>query len=86
MMMPREASRLAGDFGTSVPNVSRHLLFSFGGQELGASGRPPALAARRGASGCVTPLRSLRCPASQGRQPDRGPEAARVEGTVIWLP
>jgi len=41
-MMPREASRLAGDFGTSVPNVSRHLLFTFGGQELGASGRPPA--------------------------------------------
>jgi hypothetical protein len=41
MMMSREASRLAGDFGTSVPNVSRHLLFTFGGQALGASGRPP---------------------------------------------
>jgi hypothetical protein len=50
MMMSREASRLAGDFGTTVPNVSRHLLFTFGGQ------------------------------------PDRWPEAAGVEGTVIWLP
>jgi hypothetical protein len=85
MMMSREASRLAGDFGTSVPNVSRHLLVTFGGQALGASGRPPALA-RSGPSGCETPLRSLRCPASQGRQRDRRPEAAGVEGTVIWLP
>ena len=86
MMMPREASQLAGDFGTSVPNVSRHLLFTFGGQELGTSGRPPALAARSGASGCVTPLRSHRCPASQGGQPVRRTEAADAEGTAIWLP
>jgi hypothetical protein len=86
MMMSREASRLAGDFGALVPKVNRHRLFTFDGQALGAGGGPPALAARGGASGCVTPLRSLRCPARQGRQPDRRTEAADVEGTTIWLP
>ena len=86
MMMSREASRLAGDFGTLVPDVDRHRLFAFGGQPLGAGGRPPALAARSSPSGCVTPLRSLRCPASQGGRPDRRTEAAYAEGTAIWLP
>ena len=85
-MMSREASRLAGDFGTLVPNANRHRPFSFDGQAMGAGGGPPALAARSGASGCVTPLRSHRCPASQGRQPDRRTEAADVEGATIWLP
>lgn len=85
-MMSREASRLAGDFGTLAPNGNRHRPFRFDGQALGAGGGPPALAARSSASGCVTPLRPLRCPASQGRQPDRRAEAADVEGTAIWLP
>jgi hypothetical protein len=84
MMMSREASRLVGDFGTVAPNVNRHRPFRFDGQALGAGGGPPA--ARSGASGCVTPLRSRRGPASQGRQPDRRAEAADVEGTAIWLP
>lgn len=86
MMMSREASRLVGDLGTLVPNVNRHRPFRFDEQALGAGGGPPALAARRGASGCVTPLRSRRCPASRGRQPDHRTEAADVEGTAIWLP
>jgi hypothetical protein len=86
MMMSRAASRLAGDFAILVPNANRHRPFSFDGQALGAGAEPPALAARSGASDCVTPLRSHRCPASQGRQPDRRPEAAGVEGTAIWLP
>jgi hypothetical protein len=86
MMMSREASRLADDFGTLVPDADRHRLFAFGGQPLGAGGRPPALAARSGPSGCMTSLRSLRCPASQGRHPDRRTEAAYAEGTAIWLP
>jgi hypothetical protein len=86
MMMSREASRLASDVGTSVPNANHHRLFSFDGQALGAGGGPPALAARSGASGCVTPLRSRRCPASRGRQPDRRTQAADVEGSAIWLP
>lgn len=85
-MMSREASRLVGDFGTLAPNVNRHRPFRFDGQALGAGGGPPALAAHSGASGCVTPLRSHRGPASQGRQPDRRAEAADVEGTAIWLP
>jgi hypothetical protein len=86
MMMSREASRLGDDFGTLMPNANRHRPFTFDGQALGAGAGPPALAARSGASGCVTPLRSHRCPASQGRQYDRRTEAAGVEGTVIWLP
>jgi hypothetical protein len=86
MMMFREASRLAGDFDTFVPNANRYRPFRFDGQTLRAGAGPPALAARSGAPGCVTPLRSHRCPASQGRQPDRRPEAAGVEGTAIWLP
>ena len=86
MMMSREASRLAGDFGTLVPNVNRHRLFRFAGQAMEAGGGPPALAARSGASGCVTLLRSHCCPASQGRQPGCRTEAADVEGTAIWLP
>jgi hypothetical protein len=85
-MMSREGSRLVGDFGTLVPNANRHRPFRFDGQALGAGARPPALAARGGASGCVTPLRSHRCPASQGRQHGRRTEAAGVEGTAIWLP
>ncbi len=32
MMMSREASRLAGDFATLVPNANRHRPFSFDGQ------------------------------------------------------
>ena len=80
MMMSREASRLAGDFGTLVPNASRHR------PALGAGAGPPALAARGGASGCVTLLRSHRCPASQGRPHDRRTEAASAEGTATWLP
>ena len=86
MMMSREAIRLAGDFDTLVPNANRHRPFRFDGQALGAGAGPPALAARSGASGCVTPLRSHRCPASRGRQPDRRPEAAGAQGTAIWLP
>ena len=86
MMMSREASQLAGDFGTVVPNTNRHRPFRFDGRALGAGAGPPALAARSGASGCVTPLRSHRCPASQGRQYDRRTEAASVEGAATWLP
>ena len=86
MMMSREASRLAGDFGTLVPNASRHRPFTFDGQALGAGAGPAALAARSGASGCVTPSRSHRCPASHGRQHDRRTEAAGAEGTATWLP
>ena len=86
MMMSREASRLADDFGTLAPNANRRRPFRFDGQALGAGEGPPALAARGGASGCVTSLRSHRCPASQGRQHDRRTEAASVEGTAIWLP
>jgi hypothetical protein len=86
MMMSWEASRLAGDFGTLVPNANRRRPFRFDGQALGAGAGPPALAARSGASGYVTPLRSHRCPASKGRQHDRRTEAASVEGTATWLP
>jgi hypothetical protein len=86
MMMSREAGRLAGGFGTLVPNVNRHRLFRFDGQAMGAGGGPPALAARSGASGCVMLLRSHRCPAGQGRQPGRRTEKADVEGNPIWLP
>ncbi len=32
MMMSREASRLAGDFGALVANANRHRLFTFDGQ------------------------------------------------------
>ena len=86
MMMSREASQLAGDFGTLVPNFNPHRLFTFDGQALEAGGRPAALAARSGPSGRLTPLRSPRCPAGHGRQPDRRTEAAHAEGTAIWLP
>ena len=48
MMMSREASRLADDFGTLVPNANRHRPFTFDGQALGAGAGPPALAARSG--------------------------------------
>jgi hypothetical protein len=86
MMMSREASQLASDFGTLAPNVNRHRLFTFDGQALEAGGRPPALAARSGPSGYLTPLRSPRRRAGHGRQPDRRAEAAHAEGTAIWLP
>ena len=86
MMMSREAIRLASDFDTLVRNANRHRPFRFDGQAPGAGAGPPALAARSGASGCLTPLRSLRCPASQRRQPDRRTEAAHAEGTATWLP
>jgi hypothetical protein len=32
MMMSREASRLAGDFGALVANANRYQLFTFDGQ------------------------------------------------------
>jgi hypothetical protein len=86
MMMTREARRLAGDFGALVPDVNRHRLFTFDGRALGADGRPPALVARSGPPGRVMPLRSLRCPASQGRQPARRTGAPDVGETTIWLP
>jgi len=86
MMMSREADRLAGDFGTLAPDGNRNWLFTFGVQPLETGGGPPALAARSGPSGCVTPLRSPRCHASQGRQPERRTKAPDVEGTAIWLP
>ena len=86
MMMSREASRLADDFGTVVPTANRHRPFRFDEQALGAGAGPAALAARGGGSGYVTPLRSHRCPASQGRQHARRTEAAGVEGTATWLP
>jgi hypothetical protein len=82
MMMSREASRLAGDFGTVVPKASRHRLFTAGGQALEAGGGPPALAACSSASGCVPPLRCLRCRASHYRRPDRRTEQAGMEGTA----
>ena len=43
MMMSREASRLAGDFGTLVPNASRHRLSRgrrWSGRRTARPGRP----------------------------------------------
>ena len=42
MIMSRQASRLAGDAGTVVPDASRHRLFTAGGQAPGAGGALPA--------------------------------------------
>ena len=80
MMKSREASRLAGDFGTVVPKASRHRLFTAGGQALEAGGGPPALAAC--SSACVPPLRCRRCRASHYGRPDRRTEQAGMEGTA----
>src|SRR4029077_10402457 len=82
--VPATTSRAAAT-GTLVPNANRHRPFRFDAQALGAGAGRPALAARSGTSGCVTPLRSHRCPASQGRQYDRRTETARVEGTATCL-
>jgi hypothetical protein len=82
MIMSRQASRLAGDAGTVVPDASRHRLFTAGGHAPGAGGAPPALAARSGACDGVPPLRRFRCRASHGRQPDSRREPAGMEGTA----
>ena len=77
MIMSRQASRRGGDSGTVAPDASGHELFTAGGQARAAGGAPPA---RSGASGSVPPVRSHRCRASHGRQPNSGTRTADVEG------
>ena len=48
MMMSREDGRLAGDFGTLVPNVNHHRLSRFDGQAMEAGGGPPDSGGRCG--------------------------------------
>jgi hypothetical protein len=77
MIMSRQASRHAGDSGAVAPDASRHELFTADGQARGADGAPPA---RSGVSGSVPPVRSHRCRASHGRQPNSRTRTADVEG------
>ena len=44
-MMSGETSRFTDDYGTLVPDVDHHGLFTFGQQDLGADGGTPALTA-----------------------------------------
>ena len=86
MPMSPKASRLADASGALMPDASRHRLFASGGQAPGAGRGPAAPAVRSGPSGCVTQSRSLRCPASHRRQPDRRTQAAGGERTATWRP
>jgi hypothetical protein len=77
MLMSRQASRPARDSGAVAPDASRHELFTADGQARGAGSAAPA---RSGVSGSVPPVRSHRCPASHGRQPNSRTRTADVEG------
>lgn len=77
MIISRQARRGAGDSGTVAPDANRHEVFTATGQARGAGGAPPA---RSGASGSVPPVRSHRCRASRGRQPNSRTRTADVEG------